>query len=216
MPEADGRRRAGADVEHRAEAVGEVIQPHARVRAPAELRAARDVIDARGPIPRDADVELHVGIVGEQLALAVQRDVHGVAEARRNHLPVLTVRRNPANPAARRLESHRMSRRVGNDRVERVLLPHRRLHGDGPLRHAGEVAAHQIQPLAVGGRDDGMRRVLVAHVEFLQQRELIELVVPVRVANAVEAPHVRHVETVERPYESIRAADFAFPQSTGS
>lgn len=81
MPEADGCRRARPHVQNRAKAVREIIAPHARVRPPAELRAARDVIDARGPIPRRADIELHVRVIGEKLALTIERDVHGVAKA---------------------------------------------------------------------------------------------------------------------------------------
>ena len=81
VAEADAGRRAGADVDDRRQAVGVVGRPLAGAVAPAELAAAGRQADARRPVPRRVDVPLHVGVVGEQVAVAVEGGVVLVAVA---------------------------------------------------------------------------------------------------------------------------------------
>src|SRR5438309_1511325 len=59
--------------------------------APAELGPARHLTDARRAIPGRVDVPLHVGVVGEQLAVPVVRRVVLVAEAVGDEFPLLAV-----------------------------------------------------------------------------------------------------------------------------
>ena len=49
--------------------------------APAEIRAAGQVLHLRGPIPRCAHVKLRVRIIRERLAIGVKGNAVGVAHA---------------------------------------------------------------------------------------------------------------------------------------
>ena len=64
-------RRAGTDFEHGRQVVFVIRRRIARAAAPAEVAAAHDVADARGPIPRQAHVPFHVRVVGEEIAVGV-------------------------------------------------------------------------------------------------------------------------------------------------
>src|SRR5262249_16665219 len=99
IAERDARRRAGSNVGRRGQAVHRIRTPLAGAVAVAALRAAGDVKDAGGPIPGSVDVPLHVGVVGEELAIAIERDVERVAEADRDQLPSLAVRADAVDMA---------------------------------------------------------------------------------------------------------------------
>ena len=168
------------------------------------------MVHAGRAVPRAADVELEVGVVGEQLALAVDGDIHGIAQAGGDHLPVLAVGRNPTDPTAGRLDAHGMALRVGHRRQQRVLQPDRRLHARHPGRHPRMVAGDQIQPLAVLGLDDAVRGVFIAHLQRLDERELVIGVVAIGVAYPIEALHRRHVEAVEGVEKTQGTTDGSF------
>jgi hypothetical protein len=65
----DAGGAAGADVERGGQRVGVVVRPFAAAAAPAVVGTADAVIHAGGAIPGAADVPLHVGVVGEELAV---------------------------------------------------------------------------------------------------------------------------------------------------
>ena len=100
VAERDARRRAGADVDHRRQAVDRIGGPLAGAVAVAELGPAGDVHDPRGPVPGRIHVPLHVGVVREQLAVAVERDVERVAEPDRDQVPGRAVGADAADEPA--------------------------------------------------------------------------------------------------------------------
>ena len=50
------------------------------------------MIDPGGPVPGAADIEFQVGIEGEELAFAIDREIDRVAKARGDHGPVFAIR----------------------------------------------------------------------------------------------------------------------------
>ena len=64
------------------------------------------------------------------------------------------------------------------------ILRHERA---GELGQPGGVAGHDVERLAVGREDDRVRAVLAAAVDLAEQLDLVEPVVAVGVADAVEA-----------------------------
>jgi hypothetical protein len=80
------------------------------------------------------------------------------------------------------------------------------------------VAAHDPQRV-VRAEHDRVRAVLAVAVELAHERDLVELVVAVRVAHAVQAAHAARialghddVERVEGPAQAVRAADLDVDQ----
>ena len=75
------------------------------------------------------------------------------------------------------------------------------------------VAGDDVERLAVGREDHRVRAVLAAAVELAEQLDLVERVVAVGVADAVEPALVLpaavddDVEAVERPEQALRLAD---------
>ena len=67
--------------------------------AEAVVAAAHELVDARRPIPRRADVPLHVAVVGEQIAERVEGDVVVIAKPGGDHLEAFAVRRDLADEA---------------------------------------------------------------------------------------------------------------------
>jgi hypothetical protein len=96
------RRRARPDVGDRRQAVDVIRGPFARAIAIAKVAAAYRVQDARGAIPRQVDVPLHVRVVGEQLAVAIEGDIERIAIAHRDQIPFLAVGADAADVAAGR------------------------------------------------------------------------------------------------------------------
>ena len=134
--------RSGADVDDRAERVAVVIGPLGGAVAPAELRPADGVVHARGAIPRRVHVPLHVGVVGEDLPVAVEVDVVLVPEAGGDDLPLFPILVRPRDPAARGVDALHEALPVDAGE-ELVLAP--------DLGDAGAV-------VALGGARSGCRR----------------------------------------------------------
>ena len=201
------RRRARTELEHRGKGVLVVRGPLARPSPPPELAAAGDVAQTGGTIPGRPHVPLHVRVVGEHLALAVESDVELVAIARAQDLDVPAVRIAAGDPPAGRELPARVTARVPDPRQEQVLLP----VGGSPRAVEGGrpdvVAADEVQPLTILGREDGVRAVLASVAEVDEVLGAIELVVAVRVRDAPDplAVHV-HVERLEGPAHPLRAA----------
>ena len=76
------------------------------------------------------------------------------------------------------------------------------------------VAGDDVKRLAVGRQDHGVRAVLAAAVELAQELDLVELVVAVGVAYAIEPALVYlaavddDVQAVERPQQALGLADW--------
>ncbi len=137
---AGGGRRS--DVDHARQSVGVAGRHLARSSAPAEVGAAHDVEDARGPIPRRAHVPLHVGVEREQLALPIEGDVVGIAEAAGPQLPALAIRIGAHDPARRRANADRVPVGILDARLEQVLGPVARARvGVDGLGQIGVIAA---------------------------------------------------------------------------
>ena len=213
VAEGNARGRAGADVDHRRQAVDVVRRPLARAVAVAEIAAAGDVEHAGGAIPRHVHVPLHVGVVREQLAVAVEGDVERVAIAHRHQLPVLAVglTRQMWPPGA---FSSVMKPAPSTMRGSRLSSP--QMRGTSEPSSAGQprgIAGDDVERLAVGCQDHRVRAVLAAAVELAQELDLVEPVVAVGVADAIEPAVILpaaiddHVEAVERPEQAVGLAD---------
>ncbi len=176
---------------HRRQRVGEGHRPLGAARAPAELGAGDEVHDARRPVPRRADVPLHVRVVGEQLAVRVEGQVVGVAHAAGDHLPPRGVGVGAQHHRAGRAVADGVAARVPDARQQDVLAPVavRRVGGD-PLGQAGRVAVDHVEH-AVGAEHDAVRAVLARRAVARQVVVLLEDAVPVGVAQAVQAAGAR-------------------------
>ena len=189
VAERDPGRRAGADVRDRPKAVERVGGPLARTVAEAELRPADDVVDARGSIPRFADVPLHVGVVGEQFVVAIERDIERVPQPGRDQLPLPAVRVGAGDPT---LRGQRVVHETGRDAGREVVLaPVERDSGGIDLRQLGRVAADHVERLAVGREGDRVHSVLAAALDLPKQLHFVETVVAVGVADAIKAVGAR-------------------------
>ena len=93
--------RAGADVDHRRQCVRIKLRPLSGAVAPAPHGAAGHVANARWAVPRSVEVVLHVRVVSEQLAIAIEAAIENVAIARGHNLPMLSIRRHLVNNPAR-------------------------------------------------------------------------------------------------------------------
>ena len=74
-------RRSRADVEDAGQVVGVERRAFSGAVPPAKLSPAGDMVDSGRPIPGRVEVVFHVGVVGKQLPVAVERGVEDVAEA---------------------------------------------------------------------------------------------------------------------------------------
>ena len=95
-------RRSNTDVDHRRQAVRVIRRPFARAGAPTELATTDHVANARGTVPRRADVSFVVRVIREQIAVRVHGDVVGVAQPRADQFPTFAVWIGPADPPAGR------------------------------------------------------------------------------------------------------------------
>src|SRR5262249_54036087 len=160
-----------------AEAVDVIGRPLAGAVAEAILRAADDVVDARGAIPRDADVPFHIGVVREKLTVAIEGSIELVAESCSDQLPGLALWIGPSDPA---LRSQRVVHEAGgNARNKVVLTPDQRDAGRIELSRLRVVAAHDKNRFAVGRRNERMDAVLAAAIDAAKKLHVVETVVAV-------------------------------------
>ena len=206
-------RRAAADVVNGRQAVDVVRRRVGRAGAPAEVGAGRAVADAHRPIPRQALVPLHVAVEGEQLAVETEGGVEDVTEAAGHQRRVPAVGVEPPDAAARRQDVRAVAVGVVEPRQQRVLrraglvlvrphlavrpAPERRIRRQIAHVRPRVVAVDDVEGV-VGAVEDGVRPVF-AHAADLaaarrlglavgkQQRRLVDLVLALRVAAAVEA-----------------------------
>ena len=88
VAEEDGGGGGEADVDDAGEGVGVVSGPATGAAPPAIVGSGDDLEDAGGHVPGGADVALHVGVEGEEVAVLVEGDVEGIAEAGGDELDV--------------------------------------------------------------------------------------------------------------------------------
>ena len=208
------RRAARADVDRGRQAVLVVVRPLARSIAPAELASAHHVVHPRGPVPGSAEVPLHVGVVGKEVARRIEGQIVGIAVADADHLPVLSVRREAAHVAAGRHHPAGVPARIGLPRKEVILAPH--------LRHAvvidlagqlGVVAGNEVDPLAVGRRHERVRSVLAPAVCGHDELLVVQSPVSIGVGELVDpgvAAHAfvdRDPEGPLEPEQAVRSPD---------
>ncbi len=191
----DARRRAAADVDYGRQAVDVIVRPFRPAAAPAELRARRDVIDARGPVPGQPIVPFHVGIEREQLALAIESDVVGVAEAAGEDLHEAAVDVGADHGPAGRLDADGVSAGVLVLRLHQVafVIVVVRAVGIGRVLDEGVISQHQVdQPVGTQSR---RVRPMLAHapLEGKQHFYGVRLAVLVVVGQAIEGRSVGSV-----------------------
>src|ERR1051326_5291186 len=210
--ELHARGRAEADVDGGREAVGIILGPFAAAVAPAKLAAADAMADARGAVPGRADVPLHVGVPGEQLAVGIEVEIERIAEAAADKLPVLGVGVELGDPAARGHDVAREIVAVRHTRHEMVFPPALDDAAGVDVRKLREVTADDVQRLAVWTEADGMRAMLTAAVELTQQLGGIVLVVALGRAQAIEAVALasavgdHDVQAIEGVEKTVRLA----------
>ena len=188
VAEGDAGRRTGADVHNGAAVVGIELGPLARAVAPAELRTADHVVDARGPIPRGVEVILHVGVVGEELAFAIHGTVEDIAETGGVGLERFSIRRETIDDAAGREHVAHEAAAVGHAGQQVILAPVARdRRSRSELRGLGAVAGNKIQCLAIGRRHDRVDAVVAARLDGAEELDLVEAVVAIAVGDAVDA-----------------------------
>ena len=178
--------RAGADVVDRRQAVGVIGGPFAGAVSPAELTPARHQADACRPIPRRVHIPFHVGVVSEEISLTIEGGVKGIAKAGTDQLPVLAVRIDLVDTAARSQDTGHEAVAVGHARQQVIFSPQLGNARCGQrLHHFRLVAAHNIKRLAVRTVEDGVRAVLAAGRNFAEQLRWLETVAAILGAEAI-------------------------------
>ena len=180
-------RRAGADVDGAGQRVRIIRRPAAGTGAPAVVAAADDVVDAGGHVPRRAHVPLHVGVVGEELAVGIEGDVVLVAEAAGEELDAFAVRVGFADVAAGGEDAAGVAVGVPQAGDQVVLADGDRAGVVEVFRDFGVVAVGEVDRFAIRAEDDAVGAVFAAAVAFADELGLVELVVAVGVPQAPEA-----------------------------
>ena len=231
---AHGRTRP--DVHEGRQAVWERRLPLAGAAPPAEVAAARGVVDTGGPVPRRAEVPFHVGVVDEHLAVGVEGEVVRIAVAGGPDFPCLAVTVGADDIAAGCEDPHGMPVGIphpGNDLVfvpvrgqparrlcrqfdpalRRANAPHRLWFGDvlHLERRLRVVAADDEQPLPIGRQQDVVGAVLTAALKVTEFFDRVERVVGIRIGDAIQsaagAAVAHDVERVECPEKPLGARE---------
>ena len=95
-------RRSAARLGDGRQAIDVIIRRIGRARAPDEIRAWRAVTNTHRPIPRQLLVPLHVAVEREQLPIAIEGRVVGIAEAGGDQAHILAFVVHPPDGAAGR------------------------------------------------------------------------------------------------------------------
>ena len=206
--------RAGADVEHGAEVVGVPFGAFARTVAPAVFGAAGREAHTGGAIPRRVEIVFHVGVVGEQFAVVIDRRVENVAVTGGMRREIFSVERHAINDAAGSEHFAHETTAIRHPREDVILAPHERDFRGAERGGLGAVAGDEEERLAIGRGHDRVNAVIAARVHLAEEFHLVERVVVLRGGDAVEAAgdfvfvivH-RDVEAVVHPQQSVRGAD---------
>ena len=210
----DAGGAAGADVERGGQVVRVVVRPFAAAAAPAVVGTADAVIHAGGAIPWAADVPLHVGIVGEELALIIEADIELVAEAVAEEFEAGAIGVHAANVAAGGEDAAGVAICIPQAREDVVFIPNFRRTAVGEaFGEFGVVAAVEVDAFAIGADDHAVQAVLAAAGHGVELGDLVVLIVAIGVLEAVEAVvfavFIHHdVEAVESGEQAVRFAEF--------
>ena len=172
--------------------------------------------NARGFVPWQAKIPLHIRVIPENIAGIVEREIEGVAEATAHKLPRFAFGVYLGQPATGGHPVYGMATRVTNGREEVIFLPDGRQPVSIHLRHVGEVAAHQVDRLLVGRKDHAVGAMFTLTFQRFQQRDLVQFIVAIGVLQPIEATTLRegrvfvvvhhHIQAVERPKQALRIA----------
>ena len=209
------RGRPRADVERGWQVVGVKLGPLAGSIAPAKLRAAHDMVDARGAIPRRIEVILHVRVVGEKLAVAIDRRVEDIAEAGGEGLELFPIRRHAIDDAAGPHDIAHEAATVRHPRQQMILAPDRRhLRTARELSRLRPIAADEIQRFAIRRGQHRVDAMIALRLDRAQRLYLVEPIVAVAIGDPVKpARYLRlvvihaDVERTEGEQHPIHRAD---------
>ena len=149
-------------------------------------RAACDVTDP-WPVPRRVEIILHVGVVGEELAIEVETAVENVSVARRNDLPVLSVGGHLVNDSRGSKSAAVVALSVGHPGKKMVFSP---MSGNARglgFRRSGVVSGDQVNRFLVRAENQGMYAVVTPGLHAPELFNLVQLVVPIRIGKFVNA-----------------------------
>ena len=171
--------------------------------------------DARGAVPGGVEVILHVRVIGEQFAVAIQRRIEHIAEARGEDFKLSPIGRHAIDDAAR---AHRVAHEtpaIRHARQQMVFAPEVR-HGRSrsERRGFGAVAAHQVQAFAIRGEQHRMHAMITACIHLAQQFHFIQIAIAFAVRDAVQAAgdlalvivHA-HIQRAKGPQHAVDPAD---------
>ena len=157
------------------------------------------MVDTGGAIPGSSDVPFHVGIVYEELAVAVQGEVNRVAVAHVEDFPFLTVGADFQDPTPGGLASSVVSIGIVLQKV--VVLPVITNAGLLILRQAGHVSRYDVEAFAVGRDYDGVWSVFPAPIHWGNDLRGAQVAVVQHLGPAQDAVahHIEMIESVEHP-----------------
>ena len=211
VAEADAGRRAWPDIDNRRQTVFVVDGELSAAASPAELGSADRVADSRRAVPGQVEIPLHVGVVGKQLAVRVERSVELVSKTGRHQLPVFAFWIDAADEAA---GSPRASHEAAlNSREEIVLIPVSRNSRRRDFCHLRPVSADYDERFSIRVRQHGMRSMLAGALQRAKHLDGVEVSVAVFISDPVEAAFVQlafvdvHVEAVEGPQQTLSFSD---------
>ena len=214
VAEGHAGRRTGTDVQRGGKVVRIKLRPFARTIAPAPFAAAGDVVDAGRPVPRRVEIVLHVRVVGEELAVSVERTIEDVAEAGGVEFPVFPVRREAVDHAAGCETIPIVTAPVRHAFEHMVFAPIHHHAGRIHFGQVGVVAGNQEHGLAVGRRKNGVNPVVATGFDRAEQFHLVERVVIFRRCDAIHAAGnfllvivYTDVESAEGPEHSVHGAN---------
>ncbi len=72
---------------------------------PSKLRATYDMADSRWSIPRCINIPFHICVISKQFSFSIKGRVELVAKARRNKLPIPSIRPDLCDPTSRRWDA---------------------------------------------------------------------------------------------------------------
>ena len=207
-------RRTGTDVQRGGKVVGIKLRTFARAVAPAKFRAAGDVVDAGGPVPRRVEVILHVRVVGEELAIAIERSIEDVSESGRVELPRFAIGREAIDHAAGRETIAVMAASVRHALEHMILAPVHHHAGGIHFGQVGIVARDQEHRFAIGRGQDRVDAVIATGLDRSEQLHLVERVAALRRRDAIHAARdlllvIIHadIERAEGPEHSVHGAN---------
>ena len=169
MAKRDTRGRARANVVHAGQVVGVVHRPLAGSIPPAKLRATRGEADAGGTIPRRVHVPLHVGIVGEEITQPVEGTVKLVAIPSADQRPRFSLGIDLVDAATGAQHARHEAVAIGQPGEQVIFAPQPRDARLGEFGQLGLVAADDVERLAIGGGNDGVRAMFALSLEFAEQ-----------------------------------------------